>query len=164
MMATDSNLLFNGLLVIFLPKYALSPHPASISRSVLTRVPSSILGALKPPGLLGLFCGFTFIAWVLVYFLVEETKELSLESLQAVFSTPKRKFIAGKSRRLVWLTRRYIIRNTLDPEPIELQNHANPQVFPDGPWDDAVRNPSSGRRSRYSSDLASILPEDDPRR
>ncbi|KAK8091328.1 sugar transporter [Apiospora phragmitis] len=66
---------------------------------------------------LGLFSGLTLLAWVLVYFLVEETRELSLENLHDVFSVPKAQFIRLKHRRLRWLARRYLLRDTRAPEP-----------------------------------------------
>ncbi|KAK7957326.1 glycosyl hydrolase [Apiospora aurea] len=73
--------------------------------------------ALTPPGSLGLFSGLTLLAWVLVYFLVEETRELSLENLHDVFSVPKAEFVRHKHRRLLWLARRYLLRDTRAPEP-----------------------------------------------
>ncbi|KAK8050877.1 hypothetical protein PG993_002262 [Apiospora rasikravindrae] len=71
----------------------------------------------QAPGSLGLFSGLTLLAWVLVYFLVEETRELSLENLHDVFSVPKTQFVRLKYRRLLWLARRYLLRDTRVPDP-----------------------------------------------
>lgn len=95
-----------------------TPRPTQIpaTRARSDAVPS-INAKLDPPGTLFLFCGLTFVAWVLVYFLVEETRELSLESLSSIFSNHKRDFIELKYRRLIWLLKRYVLRDTTEPEP-----------------------------------------------
>ncbi|KAK8079406.1 hypothetical protein PG997_007224 [Apiospora hydei] len=72
----------------------------------------------QAPGSLGLFSGLTLLAWVLVYFLVEETRELSLENLHDVFSVPKTQFVQLKYRRLLWLARRYLLPRHARPGPV----------------------------------------------
>ncbi|KAK7998335.1 putative phosphoprotein phosphatase X-1 [Apiospora arundinis] len=127
------NLFFAGLLTIFFPRYvssfpharadfafARSPPPPPFFLLVLTAgKPCRISDerALSPPGSLGLFSGLTLLAWVLVYFLVEETRELSLENLHGVFNVPKGEFVRLNGRRLVWLVRRYLLRDTRAPDP-----------------------------------------------
>ncbi|KAH9899093.1 sugar transporter-domain-containing protein [Xylariomycetidae sp. FL2044] len=77
----------------------------------------SIMSGLSLPGSLGLFSGLTLIATVLVFLLVEETKELSLESLDIIFGYPKTKFVRYHVREyLPWLYRRYILRVRPTPE------------------------------------------------
>lgn len=80
---------------------------------------------MTAPGSLGLFSGLTLLAWVLVYFLVEETRELSLENLHDVFSVPKRDFVRLKYRRLVYLGRRYLLRDTRAQDPSAVQEDEN---------------------------------------
>ncbi|KAK8092546.1 MFS general substrate transporter [Apiospora kogelbergensis] len=92
------NLFFAGLLSIFYPR---------------------ISDVMTPPGSLGLFSGLTLLAWVLVYFLVEETRELSLENLYHVFSEPKGKFAHLKYRRLLYLGRRYLLRDKRAKDPAD---------------------------------------------
>lgn len=51
---------------------------------------------LTPRGLLGLFSGLNLVAFSLVFFLVEETRRVSLEDLDEVFKNPKKKFVLGQ--------------------------------------------------------------------
>lgn len=118
--AISVNLFFAGVLTIFFPRYAAGVQANTKDlppESLPADCDPSINGKLDPPGTLFLFCGLTFVAWVLVYFLVEETRELSLESLSSVFSNHKRDFVELKYRRLVWLLRRYVLRSTTEPPP-----------------------------------------------
>ncbi|KAK8868964.1 sugar transporter-domain-containing protein [Apiospora arundinis] len=108
------NLFFAGLLTIFFPRI-------------------SDERALSPPGSLGLFSGLTLLAWVLVYFLVEETRELSLENLHGVFNVPKGEFVRLNGRRLVWLVRRYLLRDTRAPDPSVEQDEDEDQGYGESP-------------------------------
>lgn len=47
-----------------------------------------MLRALTPQGAFGAYAGFNVIALVLIYFFVPETKLLTLEELDGVFSVP----------------------------------------------------------------------------
>ncbi|RYP14023.1 hypothetical protein DL765_006626 [Monosporascus sp. GIB2] len=82
-----------------------------------TLASESILNDLSPPGTLGLFSGFTAVAFVLVIIFVEETKELSLESLDIIFRFPKTQFIRYQVKDyLPWFFKRYILRQRPEPE------------------------------------------------
>ncbi|RYO81805.1 hypothetical protein DL762_006930 [Monosporascus cannonballus] len=82
-----------------------------------TLASESILDELTPPGTLGLFSGLTAIALVLVIIFVEETKELSLESLDIIFSFPKTQFMRYQVKDyLPWFFKRYILRQRPEPE------------------------------------------------
>ncbi|KAJ4392289.1 hypothetical protein N0V93_005914 [Gnomoniopsis smithogilvyi] len=63
--------------------------------------------ATKSWGGLALFSGLNLVAFVLVFFLVEETKGFELEELNAIFAVPKRTFIRHQLKylRYLWLTR-----------------------------------------------------------
>jgi hypothetical protein len=43
-------------------------------------------------GTLGFFAGLNIVAFVLIFFFVEETKQLTLEELDQVFDNPKSQF------------------------------------------------------------------------
>ncbi|RCI11556.1 hypothetical protein L249_7568 [Ophiocordyceps polyrhachis-furcata BCC 54312] len=84
--AISTNLFFAGLLSIC--------YPAMDS-------------ALKQGGSLGLFSGLNIVALVLVFLLVEETKQLTLEELDHVFAVSKYEFMRFQvTEYLPWLLRR----------------------------------------------------------
>lgn len=74
--------------------------------------------ATKSWGGLALFSGLNLVAFVLVFFLVEETKGFELEELNAVFAVPKRKFIRHQLKylRYLWLTLALGKKNEEEPE------------------------------------------------
>ncbi|KAK8059091.1 sugar transporter [Apiospora saccharicola] len=134
------NLFFAGVITIFFPRIS--------EDSFLT-----------PPGSLGLFSGLTLLTWVLVYFLVEETRQLSLEDLYSVFSQRKVDFVKKMYKQLGYLVQRYLFRN---------MDAKDPFAAPDGEEDEGeyappqygmpMRPVSSGGatvRSRWDSAAAS---------
>lgn len=60
------------------------------------------------------------MAFVLVFFLVEETKGFELEELSAVFAVPKGKFIAHQLKYLRYLCRRYFLGKKEDEPELYL--------------------------------------------
>ncbi|CRK44031.1 hypothetical protein BN1723_019366, partial [Verticillium longisporum] len=80
------NLGFAGLLSMFYPR---------------------INSSLKDAGALGLFSGLNVVAFVLVFFLLEETKRRSLEDLDTVFEHSKRDFARHQAARVAWFFRRW---------------------------------------------------------
>lgn len=73
--------------------------------------------SLGDGGSLGLFSGLNILAFVLVFFLVEETKGRSLEELDLVFAVSKRRFIGFQLREyLPWFIRRYVFNHD-EPQP-----------------------------------------------
>ncbi|KAI1132243.1 sugar transporter-domain-containing protein [Nemania abortiva] len=136
---------------------------------LLTLVFPALNENLHPPGSLGLFSGFTFIGFILVYLLVEETKELSLEHLSYVLNGSKRKFARYQVARVGWFVRRYGM-GIRDEEPPELDNYVELEERNPG-----FEDPESGDRSLSSrsnggsrvSSIRSISPrqtEGNPRR
>ncbi|KAI1263286.1 hypothetical protein F5Y18DRAFT_438340 [Xylariaceae sp. FL1019] len=90
------NLLFAGLLSILFP---------------------SIDAGLKDGGTLGLFAGLNFVAFVLVFLLVEETKRRSLEDLDSIFAVKKWKFTRYQVTEYIpWFFRCYFLRRAI-PRP-----------------------------------------------
>ncbi|KAG9250536.1 sugar transporter [Emericellopsis atlantica] len=79
-------------------------------------------------GSLGLFAGLNVLAFILVFFLVEETKSRSLEDLDLVFAVSKRRFMSFQVQEyLPWFVCRYILNRDEPP----------PELYHDyiwGPW------------------------------
>ncbi|OTA89268.1 hypothetical protein M434DRAFT_79571 [Hypoxylon sp. CO27-5] len=83
------NLLFAGLIQMFFP---------------------SIYAGLHDGGSLGLFAGLNFLALVLVFLFVEETKRRSLEDLDLIFAVKKRDFVRHQvTKYLPWFFRHYFL-------------------------------------------------------
>jgi len=79
-------------------------------------------------GSLGFFAGLNILAFILVFFLMEETKGRSLEDLDLVFAVSKRRFMSFQVQEyLPWFIRRYILNKDESP----------PELYHDyiwGPW------------------------------
>ncbi|KAF5709948.1 myo-inositol transport ITR1 [Fusarium mundagurra] len=87
--AISINLFFAGLLTILLPR---------------------INAVFEMAGTLGFFAGLNIVAFVLIFFFVEETKQLTLEELDTVFNNPKSRFAHYQlTKRLPFLSKRYLL-------------------------------------------------------
>ncbi|KAF9766193.1 hypothetical protein IL306_001439 [Fusarium sp. DS 682] len=87
--AISINLFFAGLLTILLPR---------------------INAVFEMAGTLGFFAGLNIVAFVLIFFFVEETKQLTLEELDQVFNNPKSRFAHYQlTKRLPFLSKRYLL-------------------------------------------------------
>ncbi|KAI3332786.1 general substrate transporter [Ustulina deusta] len=120
----------------------------------------TINNKLHPSGSLGLFSVFNFLAFVLVYLLVEETKELSLEHLSYVLNKSKRKFVRYQIAYVNWFVRRYLMGNRDEVAP-EMEDHVEAQQMTRGLQipepEDRIFRSHSERGSRVSS-VRSISP------
>ncbi|KAL3486509.1 hypothetical protein BJX62DRAFT_241931 [Aspergillus germanicus] len=76
-----------------------------------------LLRAFKPQGAFGWYAGWCLIGWVLVLLFVPETKELTLEELDRVFSVSTRHHAAYQLRNAIWHFRTWILRQKLEPLP-----------------------------------------------
>lgn len=84
---------------------------------LLSMVYPSMTEGLGDGGSLGLFSGLNVIAFILVFFLVEETKGRSLEELDLVFAVSKGRFVSYQLREyLPWFIRRYVFNHD-EPKP-----------------------------------------------
>ncbi|RFN46482.1 hypothetical protein FIE12Z_9270 [Fusarium flagelliforme] len=87
--AISINLFFAGLLTILLPR---------------------INVVFKMAGTLGFFAGLNIVAFVLIFFFVEETKQLTLEELDQVFDNPKSQFATYQvTKRLPFISKKYLL-------------------------------------------------------
>ncbi|KAF7524145.1 hypothetical protein G7054_g11524 [Neopestalotiopsis clavispora] len=96
---------------------------------------------LKSYGLLFLFCGLTLVALVMVYLLVEETKELSLEQLNEVFNSSKSRFVGNNARQAWWWVRRFTWPDPEQPTPPVLRDWEESSIEMNA-WEEDV--PSAG--------------------
>ncbi|EQB48084.1 hypothetical protein CGLO_12709 [Colletotrichum gloeosporioides Cg-14] len=74
--------------------------------------------ALGSAGTLYLLAGLNVVAFVLIFLVVEETKQISLEELSQIYAVPKWKFMQYQVKdNLPYLVKRYIMRTWKDREP-----------------------------------------------
>ncbi|GAA5988758.1 hypothetical protein JCM5350_002928 [Sporobolomyces pararoseus] len=85
-----------------------------------------LLGAFKPQGAFGWYAGWNVIGTILVWLFMPETKALTLEELDQVFSVPTGKHAAYHIRQLPYNFRRYILRQNVGPKE-ELYHWITPE-------------------------------------
>ncbi|TGJ87173.1 hypothetical protein E0Z10_g1582 [Xylaria hypoxylon] len=69
-----------------------------------------ILARLGTIGAFGLYAGFNVVAFVMIFFLVPETKQRTLEELDYVFAVPTSKFINHQVKEVVpWWFKRWVL-------------------------------------------------------
>ncbi|KAI2620986.1 hypothetical protein GGS26DRAFT_299890 [Hypomontagnella submonticulosa] len=100
--------------------------------AVLSMTFPFILKRLDTVGAFGLYAGFNLVAVIMIFFLVPETKQRTLEELDYVFAVPNRKFASYQvTKALPWWFKRYCLfqRNAV-LEPLYRKDdddvHANP--------------------------------------
>lgn len=75
---------------------------------------------MTPTGAFGFYAGLNLIAWFMIFCFVRETKQLTLEEIDQVFSVPTKQFLGYELK--VWLPyfiKRHIFRqNIMKPPPI----------------------------------------------
>ncbi|KAI7932983.1 hypothetical protein MJO29_017082 [Puccinia striiformis f. sp. tritici] len=76
-----------------------------------------MLTAFKPQGAFGWYAGWCIIGWVAVFFTLPETKALTLEELDYVFSVPTAKHASYQVKNLMWCIKKYILRQPVKPLP-----------------------------------------------
>ncbi|KAI0139603.1 general substrate transporter [Hypoxylon sp. NC0597] len=77
--------------------------------AVLSMTFPFILDRLQTVGAFGLYAGFNFVAVIMIFFLVPETKQRTLEELDYVFAVPNRKFAKYQvTKALPWWFKRWV--------------------------------------------------------
>ncbi|KAL1611006.1 hypothetical protein SLS59_000643 [Nothophoma quercina] len=75
---------------------------------------------MTPTGAFGFYAGLNLVAWFMIFCFVRETKQLTLEELDQVFSVPTKQFIGYEIK--IWLPyfiKRHILRKKIvKPPPI----------------------------------------------
>ncbi|KAL4919186.1 hypothetical protein BDW62DRAFT_46349 [Aspergillus aurantiobrunneus] len=73
---------------------------------------------MTPTGAFGFYAGLNLIAWAMIFCFVRETKQLTLEELDQVFSVPTKEFLTHETT--VWLPyfiKRHIFRQKIPKPP-----------------------------------------------
>ncbi|CAM1503318.1 Fc.00g080940.m01.CDS01 [Cosmosporella sp. VM-42] len=87
--------------------------------SALTLTFPQLLDKIGPTGAFGFYAGLNVVAFVVIFFLIPETKQRTLEELDYIFGVPTRRHAAYQVRTwLPYLVKRYVLfqRNaTLEP-------------------------------------------------
>lgn len=76
-----------------------------------------MLTAFKPQGGFGWYAAWCMILWVLILFFVPETKALTLEELDQVFSVSTRKHASYQWKNAIWHFKTVVLRQKLEPLP-----------------------------------------------
>jgi hypothetical protein len=77
---------------------------------MLTIVLPAMRSGMGTRGVLGFFAGMNAVAFMLVFLLVEETRWVSLETLDRVFEHPKREFAHYQlTKQVPYLARKYLL-------------------------------------------------------
>ncbi|KAJ7655470.1 MFS transporter [Mycena rosella] len=80
---------------------------------------------MTPTGAFGFYAGLNLIAWAMIFCFVRETKELTLEELDQVFSVPTSTYIKYESTVwLPWFIKRYILRRDIPRPPAIIERVA----------------------------------------
>ncbi|RPB25989.1 hypothetical protein L211DRAFT_836083 [Terfezia boudieri ATCC MYA-4762] len=107
-LATSTTWFFNGVLSITWPR---------------------LLRAFKPQGAFGYYGAWNIVGWVLVLLFVPETKGLSLEELDQVFSVPTSVHAAWGLRQIPYFINRYVLRRDVVKEELyQREDDYVPQV------------------------------------
>ncbi|KAI1452409.1 hypothetical protein F4805DRAFT_29859 [Annulohypoxylon moriforme] len=90
-----------------------------------------ILERLETVGAFGLYAGFNLVAFVMIFFLVPETKQRTLEELDYVFAVPNRKFASYQlTKALPWWFKRYVFfQRSAVLEPLYRKDDADPHAI-----------------------------------
>ncbi|KAF2852553.1 sugar transporter-like protein [Plenodomus tracheiphilus IPT5] len=79
---------------------------------------------MTPTGAFGFYAGLNLIAWGMIFCFVRETKQLTLEELDQVFSVPTKTYLRYETKVwLPWFVKRYVFRQKIQkPELLEKHN------------------------------------------
>ncbi|KAI8624757.1 sugar transporter-domain-containing protein [Xylariaceae sp. FL1651] len=88
-----------------------------------------ILSSLGTVGAFGLYAGFNVLAFVMIFFLVPETKQRTLEELDYVFAVPTGKFAKYQlTKALPWGIKRYVFfQRSAQLEPLYKKDDGDDQ-------------------------------------
>jgi lysylphosphatidylglycerol synthetase-like protein (DUF2156 family) len=114
-----------------------------------------MLSALTVTGAFGLYAAFNIIALVMIFLFVPETKRLSLEDLDHVFSIPQRRFMSHQCFTVLpWWIKTWIFRQKIGPCPALWNFEGGHEV--DTEFQEAARKASITRQSTEAERRPSI--------
>ncbi|KAK7724230.1 hypothetical protein SLS64_000564 [Diaporthe eres] len=102
----------------------------------------SLLQAFKPQGAFGWYAGWNIIGFFLVLFFLPETKEKTLEELDAVFNVPLRVHAKYGLQQFKYFIHRYVFWRHVDPPAVprqEILKHSEKSVAPKAEYDPTKR-------------------------
>ncbi|KAH7312599.1 hypothetical protein B0I35DRAFT_481042 [Stachybotrys elegans] len=103
---------------------------------VLTIVLPALRTSLSTAGTVGFFSGMNVVAFILVFFLVEETRQLSLEDLDVVYGRPKITFIKYQLQVLLpYIVKRYIFFRSNIAKPPDFDRYVAEEEEDDASMD-----------------------------
>jgi hypothetical protein len=75
--------------------------------------------AFTEQGAFGWYAAWNFMGWIYCYFLLPETKNLTLEELDTVFDVGNKQFAGYYKKKLPWYIKKNILRRDVAPmEPL----------------------------------------------
>lgn len=75
-----------------------------------------MIGALGYTGAFGFYAGQNVIAFIMIFFLLPKTKQLTLEELDFVFGVPTKKHASYQlNTRLPWWFEKWVMRRANEP-------------------------------------------------
>lgn len=79
----------------------------------------ALVAAFTPQGAFGWYAAWNFFGWIYAYFLLPETKALTLEELDTVFDVGNREFAGYYRKKLPWYFKKKVLRQNVQPmEPL----------------------------------------------
>lgn len=91
-----------------------------------------LVRAFTPQGAFGWYAAWNFFGWVYCYFLLPETKNLTLEELDSVFNVGNKEFGKYYAEKLPWYMQKHILRKDVAPmEPLYQFDDETPGMFED---------------------------------
>ncbi|OAK94798.1 plastidic glucose transporter 4 [Phaeosphaeriaceae sp. SRC1lsM3a] len=91
----------------------------------------ALVAAFTEQGAFGWYAGWNFFGWVYCYFLLPETKNLTLEELDTVFDVGNRQFASYYSAKLPWYMQTKLLRRDVEPLPPLYELHDETPVGQD---------------------------------
>jgi MFS family permease len=107
----------------------------------------ALVAAFTPTGAFCWYAAWNFFGWIYCYFLLPETKALTLEELDTVFDVGNRQFAAYYTKKLPWYFNKKILRRDVEPmEPLF-------ELHETGPHTDYSSEPVSGVNATQGTDI-----------
>ncbi|CAI6332879.1 unnamed protein product [Periconia digitata] len=76
-----------------------------------------LLRAFGPQGAFGWYAAWNFFGWIYTYFLLPETKNLTLEELDTVFNVGNREHASYYQKKFPWYLQKKVMRKDIAPMP-----------------------------------------------
>lgn len=86
----------------------------------------ALVEAFTPQGAFGWYAAWNFFGWIYCYFLLPETKNLTLEELDTVFAVGNKEFSGYYTKKLPWYLRKNVLRQDVEPFPQLFDLHDDP--------------------------------------